>query len=69
VKKTANTKPNRDFDRVLDLLWASAESGSVSAQKALFEHYRSDADDNAPSADWEAIYGDSNVTPLRRRAS
>jgi hypothetical protein len=64
-------KPKRDLARVLDLLWEQAEEGSVTAQKALYDHYRRDEESEAPEGDaWSAIYGEGgNVTPLKRRAS
>lgn len=60
-------EPARDLERVLDLLWARAEDGNVVAQKALYEHYRREGESEEPVADdWSDIYGEQNVTPIRR---
>jgi hypothetical protein len=62
-------EPERNLDRVLDLLWGKADSGNVVAMKALYEHYRRDEEPEQQQDDgWAAIYGE-NVTPIGRRAS
>jgi len=56
------------LDEVLRLLTVEARGGSVTAQKALLDHLRRDQADEAPKDDWESLYGDGNVTPIRRPA-
>jgi hypothetical protein len=50
-------EPKRDLERVVDLLWETAESGNVAALKALYEHYRRDQEPKEqPQDDWAKLY-------------
>lgn len=61
MKKTRNIA---EREELLELLTDRAREGSVTAAKALLEELR--RDDRGADDDWSAIYGEANVTPLRR---
>lgn len=58
-------------EEMIEILERIARSGAdtarIQAIKALCAMRTDDAGEDVPADDWEAIYGDSNVTPIAAR--